>query len=264
MKENESSEWEQSGCQNKGVRCEISHKGTGAFQFEASEQSKDWTSLRHFIESCLSVTIIGSLERLNSFNARICSSNSSSEQEEINECCQLQFEKKTCLFLCWGNPATPVIFSGGDGFRNFDLRFNYTAGLFLLFFQRPRGKVFSLCLCGNKFRWLFQASTRAMTLRWAVSQPSYLVKNWKLMVWRRRRRRTAAAHLSVSQWRVCCFGPAGCDGTERVSAALGNRRLATFQWGMSLSRESPVGMWIRHNAYPSDGCTHEPKTQIGV
>lgn len=102
MKENESSEWEQSGCQNKGVRCEISHKGTGAFQFEASEQSKDWTSLRHFIESCLSVTIIGSLERLNSFNARICSSNSSSEQEEINECCQLQFEKKTCLFLCWG------------------------------------------------------------------------------------------------------------------------------------------------------------------
>lgn len=101
-----------------------------------------------------------------------------------------------------------------------------------------------------------------MTLRWAVLQPSFLVRYWKLMAWRRKRGRTVAAHLSVSQWRVSGFAQQAVQ--ERVSVALRDRRVATFQGGMWLSSESLVGMWIGHNAYPSDGHTHKPRTQIGV
>jgi len=56
--------------------------------------------------------------------------------------------------------------------------------------------------------------------------------------------------------------------TERASAALGDRRLATSQGSMWLSSESLVGLWIGHNVYPSDTetfqGTHEPWTRIRV
>lgn len=167
-----------------------------------------------------------------------------------------------CVCVCLlGTPTTALIFSVEAGFRNCDLRFNYTAGLFFLLFQRPEEGIHTLPV-GTYSDDYFKRAL-GLILRWADSKPSYLVRYWKLMAGRRRGR-TAAAHLSVSQWRVCCFGSAGCDGTERVSAAPGDRRLATSQEGMWLSSESLVGMWIGHNADPSDRETHKPRTQIGV
>lgn len=100
--------------------------------------------------------------------------------------------------------------------------------------------VFLLCLWEPA-----NTTVAAVALKRAAAQPSYLVKSRELTL----RRRTAAAQLSVT---LTCllFGP---SRLWLLFAALGDSRLATFPGSKWLSRESLVGMWVRHNASSSDG-----------
>lgn len=112
--------------------------------------------------------------------------------------------------------------------------------------------------CSSQFKYRYSYSSDGSLFVTAISQETWalwreggdatqscLVKSWKPLLWNRRMTAQTSHQSHRHVWR---FGPAGCDGTERVSAAFGDSRLNIFHGSVSLSGHFLVGIWIVHKS----------------
>lgn len=145
------------------------------------------------------------------FKVNPSSSKSSSEQETIPTHNKIdlnkKFQVKLLYFLCW--KFHPLLWS-------FQEELDLGAVIWVLITQQARSSCSFRDQGGSYSVETYSDDyfKRAMTLRWAVSQPPSIVRNWKLMVRRRMGGQQQPTYQSLSD--VCFFGPASCDGTERV------------------------------------------------
>lgn len=187
------------------------------------------------------------------FKVNPSSSKSSSEQETIPTHNKLdlnkRFQVKLLYFLCW--KFHPLLWS-------FLEELDLGAVIWVLITQQARSSCSFRDQGGSYSVETYSDDyfKQAMTLRWAVSQPPSIVRNWKLMVRRRMGGQQQPTYQSLSD--VSASSAQRAVMALRGSAALGDRRLATFQGGVWLSSESAVGMWIGHNVYPRVYGRHIP------